>query len=168
MLLVPALAGCHSRGYTVVAGGQDTLQLTSSSFQDGSIPIKYTCDGAGDLSPELAWSATPATTKSFALIVVDPDAHPSAFVRWVLLTFPPRHENYPRDSRNRINFQTARGKAGTTFQKPAMAARVRRETLGIVTSLCCMHWTQNWICRREQIESRLKRPSEGTSSHTVN
>ena len=50
MLLVPALAGCHSRGYTVVAGGQDTLQLTSSSFQDGSIPRQLHLRWCGSLS----------------------------------------------------------------------------------------------------------------------
>ena len=87
LLLVPALAGCHRGGYTVVAGGQDTLQLTSSSFQDGRIPKQFTCDGA-DLSPQLAWTAPPPATKTLALIVVDPDAPMGGFTHWVLYNLP--------------------------------------------------------------------------------
>lgn len=54
------------------------MQLTSSAFaHQGAIPVKHTCDGKGenkDLSPQLAWSGAPAETRSFALIVDDPDA----------------------------------------------------------------------------------------------
>jgi len=50
------------------------LNLSSSAFAaDGSIPAKYTCEGA-NVSPPLAWSGAAATAKSFALIVEDPDA----------------------------------------------------------------------------------------------
>lgn len=69
------------------------LTLTSSAFADQhAIPKKYTCEGA-DTSPPLAWSGVPAGTKSFALIVDDPDApDPAApqrvFVHWVLYNVP--------------------------------------------------------------------------------
>ena len=69
------------------------LTLTSSAFTDHhAIPKKYTCQGA-DVSPPLAWSGAPAGTKSFALIVDDPDApDPAApqrvFVHWVLYNVP--------------------------------------------------------------------------------
>ena len=50
------------------------LTLTSSAFAaGGAIPKRHTCDG-DDVSPPLAWSGAPAGTKSFALIVDDPDA----------------------------------------------------------------------------------------------
>lgn len=67
--------------------------LRSPSFPpNGSIPSKYTCEGA-DVSPPLAWSEAPAATKSFALIVDDPDApDPKAprmtWVHWVLYNLP--------------------------------------------------------------------------------
>ncbi len=70
-----------------------TLTLTSSSFaHQGEIPGKFTCEG-DDLSPALAWSGAPAGTKSFALIVDDPDApDPQApkmtWVHWVLYNLP--------------------------------------------------------------------------------
>jgi Raf kinase inhibitor-like YbhB/YbcL family protein len=58
----------------------------------GEIPARYTCDG-DDISPRLAWSGAPADTKSFALIVDDPDApDPAApkrtYVHWVLYDIP--------------------------------------------------------------------------------
>lgn len=71
-----------------------SLRLSSPAFvQGGEIPSGYTCDGA-DRSPELVWGDAPAATKSFALIVDDPDApDPAApkmtYVHWVLYDIPP-------------------------------------------------------------------------------
>ncbi len=62
--------------------------LTSSAFQDGErIPDRYTCKGE-DLSPPLSWRGAPAGTKSFALIVEDPDAPGGTFVHWVIYNLP--------------------------------------------------------------------------------
>lgn len=69
------------------------LTLTSSAFTaGGQIPARHTCDGE-DTSPPLAWSGAPAGTRSFALIVDDPDApDPAApkrvWVHWVLWDIP--------------------------------------------------------------------------------
>ena len=69
------------------------LTLRSPSFEDeGAIPKKYTCQG-DDVSPPLGWSGFPPNTKSFALIVDDPDApDPRApkttWVHWVLYNIP--------------------------------------------------------------------------------
>ena len=76
------------------------MQITSSAFStNGSIPAKHTCDGA-DLSPLLTWSGAPAGTRSFALIVDDPDApDPAApkmtWVHWVLYDLPPGAASLP-------------------------------------------------------------------------
>ena len=67
--------------------------LSSSAFASGgAIPTRYTCDDA-NVSPPLAWSGAPAGTKSFALIVDDPDApDPAApqrtWVHWVVYNLP--------------------------------------------------------------------------------
>jgi Raf kinase inhibitor-like YbhB/YbcL family protein len=69
------------------------LELTSPAFDGGGeIPREYTCDGT-DRSPPLAWTGAPAGTRSFALIVDDPDApDPKApkmtWVHWVLYDIP--------------------------------------------------------------------------------
>jgi Raf kinase inhibitor-like YbhB/YbcL family protein len=58
--------------------------LTSPHFADGaSIPIPYTCDG-DNRSPSLAWSGVPQGTRSFVLLVEDPDAPAGTFTHWVL------------------------------------------------------------------------------------
>jgi len=78
------------------AGAKEaSMQLSSPSFTpQGSIPKKYTCEGA-DLSPPLAWSGVPSSAKSLALIVDDPDApDPAAprmtWVHWVLYDLTPQ------------------------------------------------------------------------------
>ena len=93
-LNLAALLGCHQAAQEVVAGGPPTLQLTSQSFHDGAIPRAYTCDGS-DTSPKLSWTAPPATTKSLALIVIDPDAPQGTFVHWVLYNLPPSTRELP-------------------------------------------------------------------------
>ena len=70
-----------------------TLQLTSPAFSnDGEVPATYTCDG-DDVSPPLAWSGAPAGTRSYVLIVDDPDApDPRAprmvWVHWIVYNLP--------------------------------------------------------------------------------
>ena len=69
------------------------LNLSSSAFAaNAAIPSKYTCEGA-NVSPPLAWSGAPATAKSFALIVEDPDAPDPAkptrvVTHWVAYNIP--------------------------------------------------------------------------------
>jgi Raf kinase inhibitor-like YbhB/YbcL family protein len=65
--------------------------LTSTAFaNNANIPSKYTCDaGPTNPSPALAWSDAPAGTKSFALIMHDPDAPlAGGFTHWVLFDLP--------------------------------------------------------------------------------
>ena len=65
-----------------------TFTLTLSAFADGAlIPAKFTCEGA-NVSPELRWSNVPVNTRSFALIVDDPDAPGGTFTHWVLFEIP--------------------------------------------------------------------------------
>jgi len=70
-----------------------SFTLNSDSFTtDGEIPELYTCEGA-DISPHLRWSGAPEGTRTFALIVDDPDApDPRApqmtWVHWLLYNLP--------------------------------------------------------------------------------
>lgn len=62
--------------------------LTSPAFShNGMIPKPYTCSGE-NISPELRWSNPPKGTKSFALIVDDPDAPTKRWVHWILFNIP--------------------------------------------------------------------------------
>ena len=65
------------------------LKLTSTAFDNqASMAKRFTCQG-GDVSPPLSWSGAPAETKSYAIILDDPDApDPAApktvWVHWVV------------------------------------------------------------------------------------
>ncbi|MGH7568296.1 MAG: YbhB/YbcL family Raf kinase inhibitor-like protein [Gemmatimonadales bacterium] len=64
------------------------MNLTSTAFGDGApIPEKFTCDGP-DVSPALAWTGAPPNTRTFALIMDDPDAPMGTWVHWVLWNLP--------------------------------------------------------------------------------
>ena len=78
-----------------------SFTLSSPAFEPGSpIPREHTCEGA-DTSPPLTWSNAPAGTRSFALIVDDPDApDPKApkmtWVHWVLYNIPATVAGLPK------------------------------------------------------------------------
>jgi Raf kinase inhibitor-like YbhB/YbcL family protein len=74
--------------YSPATGGAMALHITSPEFSEGEvIPKKFTCD-AQDISPQLEWNEPPANTKSFALIMDDPDAPAGTWVHWVLYDVP--------------------------------------------------------------------------------
>jgi Raf kinase inhibitor-like YbhB/YbcL family protein len=96
-LALVALASCgasnhatdESNGGTAVENATLTkLSLTSDAFQDGQpIPTQYTCDGA-DQRPDLHWGEPPQGTKSFALVIDDPDAPSGTFRHWGVYDIP--------------------------------------------------------------------------------
>lgn len=64
------------------------LDLTSSAFANGSpIPKQYSCDGANE-TPALRWGEPPRGTKSFALVIDDPDAPNGTFRHWGVFDIP--------------------------------------------------------------------------------
>lgn len=65
------------------------LRVSSPAFEDhGRIPDRYTGDGE-NVSPPLEWSGVPEGTRSFAVVVHDPDAPlVDGFTHWVLYGIP--------------------------------------------------------------------------------
>ncbi len=69
--------------------------LKTTAFQEGgSIPKKFTCDGA-DVSPALSWQDAPAGTQSFALIADDPDAPVGTWTHWTIWNIPAKTSALP-------------------------------------------------------------------------
>lgn len=97
VLALVALASCgashRANNQTTGEGAVENatltkLQLTSDAFGDGQpIPVQYTCDGA-DQTPALHWSDPPAGTRSFALVIDDPDAPSGTFRHWGVFDIP--------------------------------------------------------------------------------
>ena len=72
----------------VMVTHQSSFKLHSDAFNHAdTIPKKYTGDGE-DVSPPLKWVNPPADTKSFALIVDDPDAPHGVFTHWLVKDIP--------------------------------------------------------------------------------
>lgn len=59
------------------------MQLQCPALLEGNeMPRKYTCDG-DNISPPLTWQDPPDGTRTFALIVEDPDAPDTVFTHWL-------------------------------------------------------------------------------------
>lgn len=64
------------------------MTLTSPAISPGAaISSYFSCTGA-DRSPALAWNNAPQSTKTFALVVEDPDAPRGTFIHWVAYNIP--------------------------------------------------------------------------------
>lgn len=64
------------------------MQLSSPAFpDDGVIPSRLTCDGAG-LSPPLQWADAPRGTRSFVVLCEDPDSPTGLWRHWAAYDIP--------------------------------------------------------------------------------
>lgn len=93
--LVVTLLGLACTSFPPAAEGSSPLQLSSPSFS-GTIPERYaSCSGQTGNSPALAWGAPPSRTRSFALIVTDPDAPMTTFTHWLIWDLPADTRSLP-------------------------------------------------------------------------
>ena len=90
------------------------MRLTSTTFGDGATtPTSMVYRGFGlegeNRSPHLQWSDVPAGTKSFAMVLHDPDAPTSGgFYHWAMF-------DIPADARELPEGAGARGAAGAAI-----------------------------------------------------
>ncbi len=91
LALAGALSACNSpaaRETGESANSAPALQLASAAFgPGGTIPDQFTCAGV-NMSPPLVWSDPPPGTRSFALVVEDPDAPGGTFHHWGVYNLP--------------------------------------------------------------------------------
>ncbi len=86
-LIVALVPSCGSRE-AESEEGEMALTVSSPVFKEGErIPAKHPCEGQ-DISPPLTWGEPPKGTRSFALIMDDPDAPGGIFTHWVLFNLP--------------------------------------------------------------------------------
>jgi Raf kinase inhibitor-like YbhB/YbcL family protein len=88
-LAMAAMAMSGSQSQPQTGRSQSMMQLTSTAFQmGGDIPSKFSCDER-NISPELSWTGAPPQTKSFALIMHDPDAPKTGgYTHWIVYNMP--------------------------------------------------------------------------------
>lgn len=63
------------------------MRITSVFNPGENIPVKYTCEGV-DINPVIRILDAPEGTKSFALIVDDPDAPVGLWTHWTVWNIP--------------------------------------------------------------------------------
>lgn len=92
----------------------EAFKLKTSAFREGEkIPAKYTCDG-DDINPLLEIRNAPATTKSLALIMDDPDAtRGTPWDHWILWNIDPKTQYISEDNvpNNAVQGANSWGKA---------------------------------------------------------
>lgn len=95
----PAIAS--DRPETQPRAGSVAMALTAPAFRpDAPIPQTYAFDGK-NISPALAWSAAPAGSKGFVLIVQDPDSeNPRPATHWLAYDIPANVKSLNRGVRN--------------------------------------------------------------------
>lgn len=83
VIIILSLVTCESWGKNKM-----TLMIKSPDFSNNTvIPTRFTCDGT-NLSPALEWAGAPLATKSFVLIMDDPDAPMGVYDHWLLFNIP--------------------------------------------------------------------------------
>jgi hypothetical protein len=103
-MVCTAMALPGGQAQTAAAAESAPFALTSSDIADGKkIPEAQVFNGFGcsgrNLSPALSWSNAPAGTKSFALLVHDPDAPTgSGWWHWVVYDIPADVNSLPSDA----------------------------------------------------------------------
>ena len=74
------------------------LKVSSPAFENnGSIPKKYSCDGA-NVNPGLLIDNTPSEAKSLALLVDDIDAPRGTYVHWIVWNIDPKTKEIKENS----------------------------------------------------------------------
>ncbi len=93
-LAAPATPAAPAAPATPVAS-QPAFRLRGLDFANGAaLPPVHAYNGAssrchgGNAAPTLTWSGTPAATRSFALLMFDPDAKPNGWVHWLVYNIP--------------------------------------------------------------------------------
>jgi Raf kinase inhibitor-like YbhB/YbcL family protein len=112
-LLIVAVGSCGAAGKDKPMNDTaiSQLSLSSGDLAEGQpIPAAHTCDGA-ERSPALNWAEPPKATRSFALVVDDPDAPGGLFHHWGVY-------DIPADARSISAGQTLGKQALNDFGKP--------------------------------------------------
>jgi Raf kinase inhibitor-like YbhB/YbcL family protein len=100
-----------NRGNQTAKVETQTLKVTSPAFEhEGTIPARYTCDGA-EVNPPLHISGIPDNTVSLAIIAEDPDAPKGVFDHWLVWNIDPAN-TVEENSTPGITGQNGAGKRG--------------------------------------------------------
>jgi Raf kinase inhibitor-like YbhB/YbcL family protein len=95
------------------------FRVSSPAFgTHGRIPERHTSDGE-DTSPPIEWSGAPHGTRSFAVVVHDPDAPlVDGFTHWVVYGIPGDASGLAEGTQDHVSGQNSLGNAGYNGPAP--------------------------------------------------
>jgi Raf kinase inhibitor-like YbhB/YbcL family protein len=101
---------------------QQSLQVRADAFEhEGEIPELFSDYGEG-ISPAIRWQGAPEGTRSFVILMEDPNApQPRPFVHWVLYNLPGHHDHVPMGLNQMLRLEHLDG---------ALQGRNSRNTIG--------------------------------------
>lgn len=135
---------------------------TPAFVAGGDVPRQYTCDG-DNTPPHLVWTGAPNGTRSFVLIVDDPDAPNGTFTHWIVFDIPRDRTDLPSGTRSDavgVAGRNSRGELG--YMGPCPPSGTHRyffrlsaidvDTLGLIAG-----------ATRERIEAAMASHTLGTA-----
>ena len=80
-----------------------SMNLISNDFKSKiDISEVYEACGGENISPSLKWSDFPSNTKSFAIVMFDPDAPtPHGWYHWIVINIPKNINQFPKNAGNK-------------------------------------------------------------------
>ena len=162
-----------ANGHFVHDGSQaketSVFQLKSNAFRaNGEIPARYSCEGE-NISPELTWSGAPKGTKSFALVLHDPDApHRGGYTHWVVFNIPADVTNIAENVPKQANFpgggtQGKNDSGGTGYTGPCPPSGSHRYYFHLYAVDGKLSLSQG--ATREDLEKALKNHTRGQAEY---
>ena len=113
-------AAALSAAFAITAAAADPFTLTSTTFKDGQLmprkvanknPQNPNCVG-DNVSPQLSWSGVPEGTKSFAILMEDPEGRGGAGVHhWVAYGIPPNVTSFAEGELSQASDKYVGGKS---------------------------------------------------------
>ena len=159
VIVLIVLAACQAPSLDTSQAARFTLN--SPAFEDsGSIPQKFTCQG-DNVSPELNWSEAPANTKSYALIMDDPDAPGGTFTHWVLFDLPADQKQLAENA-GPIGMSGINGLNQTGYMGPCPPSGLHRYYFRLY-ALDVSSLNLNAGASRSEVESAMKGHIIGTA-----
>lgn len=93
---------------------EDTIEVTSTAFNNHeNVPLRYTAYGE-NVSPQIAWANLPGGTEQLAMVMDDPIAPtPEPFVHWVVYNIPATASELPESMSSEVEITEPASLAGT-------------------------------------------------------
>jgi Raf kinase inhibitor-like YbhB/YbcL family protein len=113
-------AGVLVTAFAASAAAADPFRLTSSTFKDGQMMPRKVANNTSNnpncvgenVSPQLSWTGVPDGTKSFALLMEDPEGRGGAGVHhWVAYGIPPNVTSFAEGEVSKASDKYVGGKS---------------------------------------------------------